>query len=133
MTARAASFQPWRNEWNVFRLSVTPRSRVRLRPRELGDAEPLLHVVEGHADRHADRDLGRIDADDVAHDLHTFLQLDPGQHVGQLVTEAARLRAVGDREGVDAAASRARLPLDVGAPAGGAAAARIVLHAAART
>src|SRR5439155_8266337 len=77
-------------------------------------------------------DLRRIDGDDVAHDLHALLQLDPRQHVRQLVAKAARLGAVGDREGVDASAARARRPFDVGAPAGRADAARVVLHGAAR-
>jgi len=54
----------------------------------------------------------------LLHHLHAFVELDPRQHVGQLVAEATRLRAVGDREGVDAAAPAARRPLDLRAPAG---------------
>src|SRR5712692_1045278 len=98
---------------------------------EAGQTHLRRHVLEDHADRHANGDPGGIASDDVAQHLDAFLELDPGQRVGRLVLEAAGLGAVGDREGIDASAAGAALPLKVLAPAAGADAARVVLERAA--
>src|SRR5579883_142910 len=85
-----------------------------LRRLELRQADRLVHVLKDDFDRQAGRQVLRLrlDADDVRHEMRTFVERDDRNDIRDVLLEAGRGQLV-DHIGMQRALARDGLPFDV--------------------